>query len=155
MRPGTHRPVPGVGTGYGGGLAVTAVVLVLVALTSGRDPAATTVLGCLLAVIVGLRPERRALGTASRATAAPSAASGVTPSEDSGAGLQVRWWRRGGHDRLYVSDTSGRSLGWLDRETGRLHVLEEDDRRAVEHAVSMRAPAGASDSSGAEATSSR
>lgn len=30
----------------------------------------------------------------------------------------LRRWRKGGHDRLYLSDTTGTSLGWTDVNTG-------------------------------------
>lgn len=46
-------------------------------------------------------------------------------------GLTVRPWKRFGNDRLYVSDESGRTLGYFDRKTSQLHVDDPAMRYAV------------------------
>jgi hypothetical protein len=49
--------------------------------------------------------------------------------------LTVKAWKRYGKDRLYVSDAHGRSLAYLDRLTGEVHVEDEADRDAVTRVV--------------------
>lgn len=129
------------------GWVATGVVLLLVVLSSNSGPVTTAALGCLVAVMVGVRPDfdrrrghSRAVPTATPAPrplpAAPDRApQGVVTLATTTAGLQVRWWRRDGHDRLYVTNPAGASLGWLDRSTGILQVLDEQQRGAVEYAL--------------------
>lgn len=52
----------------------------------------------------------------------------------------MKRWVRYGKDRLYVSDGSGRSLGYLDNATGLVHVNDEHDRSAVSGAVGVDVP---------------
>jgi hypothetical protein len=46
-------------------------------------------------------------------------------------GLTVQSWRRFGHDFLYVNDAAGKTLGYFDRNSGRLHVADPGMRGAV------------------------
>ncbi len=41
-------------------------------------------------------------------------------------GVSVRRWRRYGHDRWYVATAGGVTLGWLDADSGTVHVTETD-----------------------------
>ncbi|UQA94832.1 nuclease-related domain-containing protein [Streptomyces halobius] len=45
--------------------------------------------------------------------------------------LQVSAWKRYGHDRLYVNQSDGKKVAWLDRRTGHLKLLVEEQRGAV------------------------
>ncbi len=47
------------------------------------------------------------------------------------SGLQVSVWKRYGHDRLYVNESDGKKVAWLDRSTGHLTLLVEERRDAV------------------------
>lgn len=46
-------------------------------------------------------------------------------------GLQVSEWKRYGHYRLYVNQSDGKNVAWLDRRTGYLELLVEERRDAV------------------------
>lgn len=46
-------------------------------------------------------------------------------------GLTVQEWRRYGHDFLYVNNAAGQTLGYFDRNSGRLHVADPSMRGAV------------------------
>jgi hypothetical protein len=65
-------------------------------------------------------------------TPTPPVASKPTPREDA---LRVVPWRRYGKDRLYVNNSDGVTLGYLDRETGETHVTSEADREKVVDAL--------------------
>lgn len=39
-------------------------------------------------------------------------------------GLTVQTWEKDGVDRLYVNDAAGRTLGYLDRSSGLLHLAD-------------------------------
>lgn len=56
--------------------------------------------------------------------------------------FEVTRWRRYGKDRLYVKDSAGRSMGWVDLQNGRRH--SEDPHRAdeLEAAVAGRPELG-------------
>lgn len=45
--------------------------------------------------------------------------------------LQVFAWKRYGHDRLYVDQSDGKRVAWLDRRTGHLELLVGEQRDAV------------------------
>ena len=45
--------------------------------------------------------------------------------------LSVQRWQRFGHDRWYVNDEAGTSVGWMDARTGELHLDDEAMRPAV------------------------
>lgn len=47
------------------------------------------------------------------------------------SGLQVSAWKRYGHDRLYVNQSDGKKVAWLDRRTGYVKLLVEEQRDAV------------------------
>ncbi|MGX1512013.1 hypothetical protein RKD44_003301 [Streptomyces collinus] len=47
------------------------------------------------------------------------------------SGLRVSVWKRYGHDRLYVNQPDGTKVAWLDRRTGSLELLVEEQRDAV------------------------
>ncbi|MEV0320815.1 nuclease-related domain-containing protein [Streptomyces sp. NPDC050658] len=51
-------------------------------------------------------------------------------------GLRVSPWKRYGHDRLYVSLPGGKSVAWLDRRNGELHILVEEYRSQAQSALS-------------------
>ena len=59
---------------------------------------------------------------------------------DTAQQLVVKPWKRYGHDRLYVSDSLGARLGYLDNKTGDVVVEDEAFRTAVEQALGL-APA--------------
>ena len=44
------------------------------------------------------------------------------------SGLQVSAWKRYGHDLLYVNQSDGKKVAWLDRRTGYLKLLVEEHR---------------------------
>ena len=59
--------------------------------------------------------------------------------------MTVTPWKRYGKDRLYVN-AAGTSLGYLDRETGQVHVTDEKDRSVVERLLGVvPAPPAAAD----------
>jgi hypothetical protein len=62
----------------------------------------------------------------------PPVASKPNPSAEA---LRVVPWRRYGKDRLYVNDSDGVTLGYLDRESGKTHVTSEADRAKVVEAL--------------------
>ncbi|MDB1086453.1 nuclease-related domain-containing protein [Streptomyces sp. ACA25] len=45
--------------------------------------------------------------------------------------LSVSTWKRYGHNRLYVNRADGEKLAWLDRDTGKLNLLDERYRDRV------------------------
>ncbi|MFF2850023.1 nuclease-related domain-containing protein [Streptomyces sp. NPDC058001] len=45
--------------------------------------------------------------------------------------LEVKAWKRYGHDRLYVSVAGGPNVAWFDRASGRLEILEASYRDQV------------------------
>ncbi|MFT9787506.1 nuclease-related domain-containing protein [Streptomyces rhizosphaericola] len=47
------------------------------------------------------------------------------------SGLRVSVWKSYGHDRLYVNRSDGEKVAWLDRRTGYLQLLVEEQRDAV------------------------
>jgi hypothetical protein len=52
------------------------------------------------------------------------------------SGVEVVRWRRDGHDRLYVNDTtSERRLAWRDQRTGEVHVEDGADAVVVHAAL--------------------
>jgi hypothetical protein len=55
--------------------------------------------------------------------------------------LVVKPWKRFGKDRLYVSNADGRTLGFLDRATGDVHVAAPGDQAPVEAALAQHRPA--------------
>ncbi|ARQ69899.1 nuclease-related domain-containing protein [Streptomyces marincola] len=63
--------------------------------------------------------------------------------------LTVSPWKRFGHDRLYVNSPAGEKIAWLDRTTGRITVLVEEQRDA---ALDALAPHLAEASPGSTAT---
>jgi len=56
--------------------------------------------------------------------------------------LQVTRWRRYGKDRLYVKDSAGRSLGWVDLQTGIRHPEDPSCADELEAAVGGRPELG-------------
>lgn len=54
--------------------------------------------------------------------------------------LTVKPWKRHGKDRVYVSDATGRSLGFLDRADGSVQVPDETDRSRVTRALGQSLP---------------
>jgi hypothetical protein len=60
--------------------------------------------------------------------------------------LTVKRWKRYGHDRLYVSDREGARVGWLDLQTGALHLelpalASQFDAALLEHFGVVQPPA--------------
>ena len=51
------------------------------------------------------------------------------------SGLRIVPTWRHGQERLYVCHTDGRSVAWYDREAARIHLLSEDRREDVLHAL--------------------
>ena len=47
----------------------------------------------------------------------------------------VQRWRKFGHDRWYVNDSNGTTLGWMDARTGDLHLEDQAYRGAVLRAL--------------------
>lgn len=50
-------------------------------------------------------------------------------------GATVKRWQRYGHDRLYVTDTAGRRLGWACLKERRIEASNDADRAMIEAAV--------------------
>jgi hypothetical protein len=62
-------------------------------------------------------------------------------------GLRVERWRKYGKDRLYVSDGTGRRIGWLDVTTG-VSTVEVPEQRSQFEAAIVEFSAGSADRSG-------
>ncbi len=55
----------------------------------------------------------------------------------------LRRWKKGGHDRLYMSDSSGTTMGWTDVNTGSLSIeCKGDDAKLVEALLAAADPSG-------------
>lgn len=73
------------------------------------------------------RPKQPAPPTGRRVELPPPARRASPPVDD----LCTRRWRRYGHDRWYVNDQDGKTLGYLDVKMGEVHVDTEADRSRV------------------------
>jgi hypothetical protein len=54
--------------------------------------------------------------------------------------LELKRWKRFGHDRTYVGPADGPSLGYLDNTTGEVHVVDEAHLAEVLTALGIGAP---------------
>ncbi|QES48235.1 NERD nuclease [Streptomyces venezuelae] len=54
--------------------------------------------------------------------------------------LKVTAWKRYGHDRLYVSLPEGTAVGWMDRRTGEVKVLQAEYAEAITRALGQAVP---------------